>query len=155
MAFSARHVSPHDARSPQTGTVLIHWLGSLRAAADSKAHLPPFSPGPWCAIRFYFCIVKAQQRERENGSGERKKKRGVRMSCICKTPDRDAWICLLVFPIGIPSVRFLRIRIGQSFSKLLPKKKSGYAAMGADDREATSKWFISVFSCAQIWTSPE
>lgn len=46
MAFSARHVSPHDARSPQTGTVLIHWLGSLRAAADSKAHLPPFSPGP-------------------------------------------------------------------------------------------------------------
>lgn len=63
MAFSARHVSPHDALS--TDRYRPNPLArSLRAAADSKAHLPPFSPRSWMRYPLFSCASWKRNRKR-------------------------------------------------------------------------------------------
>lgn len=127
MAFSARHVSPHDALS--TDRYRPNPLArSLRAAADSKAHLPPFSPRSWMRYPLFSCA-----------SWKRNRKRG---ECrLCATPDRTVRSSCFSLNITTPCPCPCAKRIVRSFQ--VTAKKS--TAVGADDRVATSKWFMSVF----------
>lgn len=68
-------------RSPQTGTVLIHWLGLSAQPLTPKRTCPLSLPGPGCAIRF---LVVHRESATENGA-----------NVVCLSLRIDPCVCLI------------------------------------------------------------